>query len=258
MGDAGGAAGCHLPLARAQLEIPGVQVPNIRCKLPGFLKSCTGWMRNLEDRSLSHIERQKKVGQSHLKAEGGSSTVTDGPVQGQLVSSEFILCCWWEATPLLTHPSHMWTWSAAVNQNPYYWLTSLGIPVLIPTRVFSGLLRFLESGNFLERLSIASWLHRDDKKPQFSSRPRQLLQGDSGLVFLFFQVSPSHLCNFLHGFLYSSDSYHHEEGSSENPWNVSVSIYGGISGKFCAALLLSIQEMIFAGFFLFQSRVCQS
>lgn len=97
-------------------------------------------------------------------------------------------------------------------------------------------------GIFLERLGIITlWLHRGNKKPQFSSQPRQLLQGDSGLVFLFCQVSPSHLCNFLKGFLYSSDSYHHEEMSSEGPRNVSASSYGGISGKFSAVSLLSIQ-----------------
>lgn len=48
---------------------------------------------NLEDKSLSHVERQKKVGQPPLKAERGSSTVTDGPVQGHFVSSESIHCC---------------------------------------------------------------------------------------------------------------------------------------------------------------------
>lgn len=98
-------------------------------------------------------------------------------------------------------------------------------------------------GIFLEGWALPCGWHRGDKKSQFSSQPRQLLQGDSGLIFLFCQVSPSHLCGFLQGILYSSDSHHHEEVSLEGPRNVSASSYGGMSGKFCAVSLLSIQDI---------------
>lgn len=66
----------------AKYRVQATRIPEILHRLKG----------NLEDRSLSHVERQKKVGQPHLKAERGSSTVTDGPGQGQLVSSESIHC----------------------------------------------------------------------------------------------------------------------------------------------------------------------
>lgn len=48
-------------------------------------------------------------------------------------------------------------------------------------------------GTFLKGWTLPRGWHRGDKNPQLSSQPRQLLQGDSGLIFLFCQVSPSHL-----------------------------------------------------------------
>lgn len=60
MGDAGGAAGCQLPLQ----EIPGVQLP--RCQLPGFLKSCTGWREPGRQESFSCWEAAESS-QPHLQ-----------------------------------------------------------------------------------------------------------------------------------------------------------------------------------------------
>lgn len=85
-------AGDALP---PKYQVQAISIPEILHRLKG----------DLEDRRLSHVERQKKAGQPHLGIERGSSSVTDGPVQGQHVCSESIHCCWWEATPLPTHIS---------------------------------------------------------------------------------------------------------------------------------------------------------
>lgn len=75
MGDAGGAAGCQLPLARAQQEIPGVQLPNIRSKLAGFLKSCTGWRGTWKTGVFLMLRGRRKQANLISKQRGSS---TDG------------------------------------------------------------------------------------------------------------------------------------------------------------------------------------
>lgn len=95
-------------------------------------------------------------------------------------------------------------------------------------------------GIFLKGWASRHGWHGGHKKPQFSSQPTGELW--SGILLPGLTLSPvGEVCNFLQGFLYSSDCHHHQEVSSESPRNISASSNDGISGKFCAISLLSIQ-----------------
>lgn len=141
MGDAGGAAGCQLPLARAQQEIPGVQLPNIRSKLAGFLKSCTGWRGTWKTGVFLMLRGRRKQANLISKLREAVA-LTDGPGQGQQVCSQSIHCCWWEAT-LILFPA----WAASARGLWSGILVLPGLTFTLVEEVCSFLQGFLYSGD---------------------------------------------------------------------------------------------------------------